>query len=148
MTNHSENPIGEDIWRGPDAKDPIINLYRDSFPDFARLIRRMGRTPDEAQNACHDALLIYLEHENGGKLQVRSSPKAWLLGTARICWLHTKSKETLLPANLDLAEYETESKAEEEREQTLLQSLMKTGKKCMELLKAFYYDNRSMQDIA
>lgn len=44
-------------------EDPIITLYRDSF---------------------HDALLIYLEKERAGKRHLHASPKAYLLGTARI----------------------------------------------------------------
>ncbi len=30
-------------------EDPITSLYRDSFPDFARMIRRMGGDPEEAK---------------------------------------------------------------------------------------------------
>ena len=36
----------------------------------------------------------------------------------------------------------------EEREQSVLASLERTGKKCLRLLKAFYYDHLSMDDIA
>ena len=130
------------------TQDPIIDLYRDSFPDFARMIRRMGGSLDEAKDAFHDALLIYMEKEKAGQLQVRSSRKAYLLGTAKICWLHARDKGTPipLPENFDPAEVVDEGA--EEREQSLLESLVRSGRKCMELLKAFYYDRCSMQDIA
>jgi DNA-directed RNA polymerase specialized sigma24 family protein len=129
-------------------EDPIVSLYRESFPDFARMVRRMGGTLEQAKDSFHDALVIYLEKEKAGKLHFHSSPKAYLLGTAKICWLHTLNKGSIQPlaAGFELAE--PEDTDTEEREQSLLDSLLRSGKKCMELLKAFYYDHRSLQDIA
>ncbi len=129
-------------------EDPITSLYRDSFPDFARMIRRMGGDPEEAKDAFHDALLIYMEREKAGKLNLRTSPKAYLLGTARICWLHMRGNMPVseLPEGFEAAEPEDSNEAA--REQSLLRSLVSSGKKCMELLKAFYYDHCPMQDIA
>jgi DNA-directed RNA polymerase specialized sigma24 family protein len=127
-------------------EDPIIQLYRDSFPDVARMIRRKGGTLEEAKDAFHDALLIYMEKEKAGRLQLHSSPKAYLLGTARICWLRARGATVALPEAFDAAE--PEDMDIEEREQSLRASLVSSGKKCLELLKAFYYDHCSMQDIA
>ena len=127
-------------------EDPIIRLYRDSFPDVARMIRRKGGTLEEAKDAFHDALLIYMEKEKAGRLQLHSSPKAYLLGTARICWLRARGATVTLPETFDAAE--PEDADIEEREQRLQVSLVRSGKKCIELLKAFYYDHCSMQDIA
>lgn len=125
---------------------PIIQLYRDSFPDVARMIRRKGGTLEEAKDAFHDALLIYMEKEKAGRLQLHSSPKAYLLGTARICWLHARGATVALPEAFDAAE--PEDAGIEDTEQNLRASLVRSGKKCLELLKAFYYDHCSMLDIA
>jgi DNA-directed RNA polymerase specialized sigma24 family protein len=130
------------------SDDRITSLYRDSFPDFARMIRRMGGNLEEAKDAFHDALLIYMERDKAGKLNLHSSPKAYLLGTARICWLHRRSNEPVSELPEGFEAVEPEDTNEEEREKSLLESLIKSGKKCMELLKAFYYDHCSMQDVA
>jgi DNA-directed RNA polymerase specialized sigma24 family protein len=127
--------------------DSIIQLYRDSFPDVARMVRRKGGTLEEAKDAFHDALLIYMEKEKAGRLQLRSSPKAYLLGIARICWLRARGATVRLPEAFDVAEPEEDTDMEE-MEQSLRSSLVRSGKKCIELLKAFYYDHCSMQDIA
>jgi DNA-directed RNA polymerase specialized sigma24 family protein len=127
-------------------EDPIIQLYRDSFPDVARMIRRKGGTLEDAKDAFHDALLIYMEKEKAGRLQLHSSPKAYLLGIARICWLRARGATVALPEAFDAAE--PEDAGIEEREQSLRASLVRSGKRCLELLKAFYYDHCSMQDIA
>ena len=127
--------------------DLMIQLYRDSFPDLARMVRQKGGTLEEAKDAFHDALLIYMEKEKAGRLQLRSSPKAYLLGIARICWLRARGATVSLPEAFDVAETEQDMDMEA-MEQNLLSSLMKSGKKCLELLKAFYYDHCSMHDIA
>jgi DNA-directed RNA polymerase specialized sigma24 family protein len=134
-------------------EDPIVILYRDSFPDFARIVRRMGGNLEQAKDSFHDALLIYLEKQKAGKLQVHSSPKAYLLGTARICWLKAQEKGSVaqLPEGLEPAAWVDrgpEDAESEEREKDLLDSLLRSGKKCIELLKAYYYDHCSMEDIA
>ena len=129
-------------------EDPIITLYREAFPHFARMVRTLGGTPEEAKDSFHDALVIYLERERAGQLNVHSSPTAYLLGTAKICWLHMRSGASFspLPDGFDSPEFI--DTAMEEREQSLLASLERTGKKCLRLLKAFYYDHLSMDDIA
>jgi DNA-directed RNA polymerase specialized sigma24 family protein len=129
-------------------EDPVLALYRDSFPDFARMVRRMGGSLDQAKDCFHDALIIYLEKEHAGRLQLHTTPKAYLLGTAKICWLQSLKAASTMPIPDNLKLMEQERGEEEEREKSLLQSLARSGKKCMELLKAFYYDNASMQDIA
>ncbi len=128
------------------TEDSIIQLYRDSFPAVAQMVRRKGGTLEEAKDAFHDALLIYMEKEKAGRLLLRSSPRAYLLGIARICWLRALGATVTLPDAFDVAEQD--DTALEEMEQTVLSSLARSGKKCIELLKAFYYDHCSMQDIA
>lgn len=128
--------------------DPVIALYRESFPDFARMVRRMGGSLEEAKDSFHDALLIYLEKEKAGTLQLHSSPRAYLLGTAKICWLHTRKKGAMLPLPEDLDAAMPEEPDPEEREKDLLVALKQSGQKCLELLKAFYYDHLSMDAIA
>ena len=128
--------------------DSIIELYREGFPDFARMVRRMGGSLEDAKDCFHDALLIYLEKGKAGKLQLHSSPRAYLLGTAKICWLHTRKKGVMLSLPEGFEATTPEDPDTEEREKKLLDSLQKSGKKCLELLKAFYYDDCSMDNIA
>jgi DNA-directed RNA polymerase specialized sigma24 family protein len=131
--------------------DALLSLYRTAFPDCARMIHRMGGTLEQAKDSFHDALLIYMEKEKAGTLRLRSSPKAYLLGTAKICWLRAQDKRSTLPltGEHEPAEPgETDHEELEERESTLLKSLQKAGQKCLELLSAFYYDHCSLQDIA
>ncbi|GGB11424.1 RNA polymerase sigma factor [Puia dinghuensis] len=130
-------------------EDHLVSLYRESFPDFARMVRRMSGTLEQAKDSFHDALLIFMEKEKAGKLHLHSSPKAYLIGIAKICWLRTLNNDPHLPLPEGFEAPQPEEEADkEEREKSLLESLQKSGKKCLELLKAFYYDHCSMPDIA
>ena len=129
-------------------EDPIITLYREAFPHFARMVRTLGGTPEEAKDCFHDALLIYLERERAGKLKLHSSPTAYLLGTGKICWLQKRSRGSFSPLPEGFDSSEAPEPDLEEREQSLLASLERTGRKCLQLLKSFYYDHLSMDDIA
>ena len=129
-------------------EDPLLSLYRSAFPACARMIRRMGGTLEQARDSFHDALLIYMEKEKAGNLHLRSTPTAYLLGTAKICWLRAQDNRAILPLPEEFESVEPGEQAEEEREGVLLESLQKAGKKCLELLSAFYYNHCSLQDIA
>ncbi len=136
-----------------EMEDPMTGLYRESFPHFARMVRRMGGSLEEARDAFHDALLIYMERERAGRLRLSHSPQAYVLGTAKNCWLRERGGETMeqVPAGFEATgadEGNEEMEEVEEREKSLLRSLIRSGRKCMELLKAFYYEHRSMDEIA
>lgn len=129
-------------------EDPLTNLYRSAFPDCAKMIHRMGGTSEQAKDCFHDALLIFLEKQKAGTLRLQSSAKAYVLGTAKICWLRSLDRSTDLPLPEGFEPIEVGEPDQEEKESILLESLQRTGKKCLELLSAFYYENFSLQDIA
>lgn len=129
-------------------EDRLVNLYRFAFPGCAKMIHRMGGTLEQAKDCFHDALLIFLEREKAGTLRLQSSPAAYLLGTAKICWLRSLNEGKTLPLPNGFEPVETEEENSEEKEGALLQYLQAAGKKCLELLSAFYYEHCSMQDIA
>ncbi|HYE54480.1 MAG TPA: sigma-70 family RNA polymerase sigma factor [Chitinophagaceae bacterium] len=135
-------------------EDTMEQLYRDSFPAAARLLQRMGATLEDARDAFHDALLIYLEKTRQGSVTIRTSPKAYIVGTARIIWLHTRKDvdanqdiDSLLPQ--EVADYlADEASCEESKEKAVVGYLRMAGQKCMEILKAFYYLNLPLSQIA
>lgn len=127
--------------------ESLVELYREVFPEAARLIKRLGGNSEEAKDAFHDALLIYLEREAKGVLQIHVSAKAYLLGTAKILWLHSKNQYfDALPEDVEAFADEEIEAADEEK--NVLPYLLLAGQKCLHMLKAFYYDNLSLRQIA
>ncbi|NML23145.1 sigma-70 family RNA polymerase sigma factor [Pseudoflavitalea sp. G-6-1-2] len=130
----------------------MLQLYRETFPAVAAMLRDLGADPESAKDLFHDALIIYLEKHHAGTLHIDHTPAAYLKGIARNLW--RRSFRHQLPLT-SLDEPSAEELYYEENQQdqylittSLLHLLQTTGKKCMQLLQAFYYDQQNMEEIA
>lgn len=121
----------------------FIELYKNVFPAVARYVSKMGGTFDEAKDIFHDALVIWYEKAFGGEVM---NEKAYLMGIAKHLWL--KSYSLHIP-NVALAGFDREIEEENEPSESKILSFLQTaGKKCMDLLRLFYYDELPLAEIA
>jgi DNA-directed RNA polymerase specialized sigma24 family protein len=124
----------------------FINLYKSSFPNVARYVSKMGGSFDEAKDIFQDALVIYYEKEVSDSLSVAINEKAYLMGIAKHLWLkkhHVDSKEVSLDG------FDVESETEAQPSDNKIFSFLQTaGKKCMDLLRSFYYDQLPLTEAA
>jgi DNA-directed RNA polymerase specialized sigma24 family protein len=127
-------------------------LYRESFPSVAQTVARLGGDLDAAKDVFHDALVIYIEKQQTQTLNIKTSPKAYLTGIAKILWIRKFNLETrhisLDDSGDDLAIADDFYETEKTTPQKILNYLESAGKKCLELLQAFYYEQKSIQEIA
>lgn len=129
-------------------EENLTNLYKLAFPAIAKYISRMGGSFEEAKDVFQDALLVYYE-KNIVSSKILSNDIGYLVGISKNLWLkryrdsnqHTVSLD---PAVTDLISEQQPSPASKR----LLRFLEVAGKKCMELLKAYYYDQMSLTEIA
>ncbi len=90
--------------------------------------------------------MVYYEKLVIHNFNPEKSDKAYLYGIAKNKWLTYCAKRMRYESltNLDvIAEKEQELKT-----QKLIQHLKQTGKKCMDLLQAFYYEKLTMAQLA
>jgi len=130
----------------------LTNIYRDTFPQVAATVHRLGGNLDTARDLFHDALVIYLEKRRNNTLDIRVSVKAYLTGIVKILWVR-KFKQDSRQRPLDNMEEQLGIPEDfyapaPERATRLLHYLQAAGRKCLQLLQAFYYEQRSMQEIA
>src|SRR5206468_3897790 len=116
----------------------FIALYKSTFPIVARYVSKMGGSFDEAKDIFQDALIIYYEKAIAGCADIKTSEKAYLSGIAKHLWLKKFSDNThKVPIEgFDIA---TDEKYEQISDSKILNFLQTAGKKCMELLRSFYY---------
>lgn len=125
----------------------FIELYKKAFPGVAKYIGENGGSFDEAKDIFQDALVIYYEKIRANKIDIRTSEKAYLMGIAKYLWIKkfNSNKET---GNIE----EEKNIADQQQETTsgskLLELLTTAGTRCMELLRAFYYDKLDIAAIA
>ena len=127
----------------------FITLYQKVFPAVARYVSKCGGSFDEAKDVFQDALLNYYEKSRSANADIQSSEGAYIYGTARYLWIR-RYKEGQQTTQLD------DSTAEDIAGETiiplandkLLNFLETAGKRCMELLRSFYYDQLPMTKLA
>lgn len=135
-----ENGIAE-------RKALFMQLYQQAFPLVARYVSQRGGSFDDAKDLFQDTLVIYYEKLDTAPVTLRYSERSYLLGIAKHLWAkksqqlhrHTTWEESLN----GLVEENTKTSSSEK----LLDLLHTSGQKCMELLRAFYYDKLPLSQI-
>lgn len=124
----------------------FIALYKNAFPVVARYVSKMGGSFDEAKDIFQDALVIYYEKATSGLLALKTNEKAYLMGIAKHLWLKKHHDDSKL-VSIDGLDAENKEEAQF-ADHKILRFLETAGKKCMELLKSFYYDQLPLADAA
>ncbi|MDN5287557.1 MAG: polymerase subunit sigma-70 [Mucilaginibacter sp.] len=127
----------------------FIALYQKVFPAVAKYVSKHGGSFDEAKDVFQDALVSYYEKIRSADAAINSSEGAYIYGTARYLWIKRykeNNQTTLLDNNyiINIADEPDTTLAEDK----LLTFLSTTGKRCMELLRSFYYDQLPMTKVA
>lgn len=125
----------------------FISLYKSAFPAVARYISKMGGSFDEAKDIFQDALVVYYERSAAAGFVISSNEKSYLLGIAKYLWFNKHRENN---KNLPMGDIEVEADEDDESPSAgkLMYYLQTAGKKCMELLRAFYYDRLHLTDAA
>ena len=125
-------------------------LYETAFPAVAAFVSKMNGSFQDAKDIFQDALVIYFEKSGGPTFGVVSMPERYILGIAKHLWIR-KFKEDRKIISLDSLE-STISIPEDYfpslHSNRLLQILENTGKKCMDLLRGFYFEKLTMREMA
>ncbi|MDB5017863.1 MAG: polymerase subunit sigma-70 [Mucilaginibacter sp.] len=125
----------------------FITLYKTAFPAVARYVSKMGGSFDEAKDIFQDVLVIYYEKVAGSSVNFKTSEKAYLTGIAKHLWLK-KYGDNRLHTSIDGIDI-TNTEDEEQPSSTKIMHYLETaGKRCMDLLRSFYYDQLPLADVA
>jgi DNA-directed RNA polymerase specialized sigma24 family protein len=118
-------------------------LYERCFPMVAAFVSKMRGTLQDAQDIFHDALVIYHEKMLKNDLQIKISPEAYTLGIAKHLWVRkfNHDKKNMSFNDLELTISIPDDYFPSVNEKRLMRLLEATGKKCLELLSAFYFDS-------
>lgn len=127
----------------------FMQLYQQAFPLVAKYVHTMGGSFEEAKDVFQDALVIYYEKLASSGVTLQYSERSYILGIAKHCWAKKNkgnNRYTSLPDSLQgIAIEETAGSSSAGK---LLELLHTSGQKCMELLRAFYYDKLPMHKLA
>lgn len=125
-------------------------LYEQVFPAVARFVSKMGGSLDDAKDIFQDALVIFYEKNADPDFTISISQEAYIMGISKHLWLRKLNKDN---RHVQLDDYEKEISIPadyfpDHNSTLLLKFLERAGKKCMDLLRAFYYEKLSMKELA
>jgi len=129
-------------------KELFIGLYKKAFPAVAKYISKKGGNFHEAKDIFQDALIVYYEKLVNGSINLNSDEQSYLMGISKHLW-SKRFKENIKYAPFNIGEdVFIEQDNLTPSSDKLLYYLETTGQKCMDILRAFYYDNWPVTKIA
>ncbi|MGS2763255.1 RNA polymerase sigma factor [Sinomicrobium sp. M5D2P9] len=130
----------------------FLDLYKSFFPDVAAYVRKRGGTLDCARDIFQECLVVYYEQVIASDSRYVRNEKAYLMGVAKKLWYRMYAEGKRFSG-----EEERNGFAENNYEMPLpeisvsvniMEYLDQAGRKCMDMLRAFYYDNYNMKEMA
>ena len=126
------------------------DLYENAFPAFARFAARRNASFDDAKDIFHDALVIFYEKSQEPDFSIRISEQAYLVGIAKHLWIRKFNQDRRSISMNELGSQTTipADHFPTVNETRLLNFLERSGKRCLELLREFYYEKTPLRQIA
>lgn len=138
-----------EITAAKSREEFFTDMYRETFPAVARFVATHGGSADDAKDIFQDALIIYYELTTERRSTIQVSDSAYLLGIAKHVWIR-KYKRGKVTVSLDHLEQTIQLPEDyfKQHDQSLLTLLEHAGKKCLDLMRAFYYDRIPLNEIS
>jgi DNA-directed RNA polymerase specialized sigma24 family protein len=126
----------------------FMELYQNTFPKVARFVANRGGSFQDVKDIFQDSLVIFYEKKVETSFDINISDESYLIGIAKHLWIR-KFKDDQRKVGLDAMEKSISIPEEyfDPSDNKLVSILELTGKKCLTLLRAFYYDNFSLEHI-
>lgn len=137
-----------DVHIEEEREQLFTQLYEGTFSQVARFVANRGGSFQDSKDIFHDALVILYEKMVHQKLGAEVKPEFYLVGIAKHLWIRKFKDDHKKVALDDIEKNITVPENYFETSENRLTSLLElTGRKCLELLRAFYYDNLPLQQI-
>lgn len=124
----------------------IMEWYKEVFPIAASHIQRKGGNLEEAKEVFQEAIVIYYEKLMSKDFRPIVSDKAYLMGIVKKRWLK-QYRKIIGEESIESIEMADE-KLQMPLANKLLEYLLKSGERCMDLLQSFYYERLTMKQVA
>lgn len=136
----------------------ITYVYDKCKKNALGFLRQSGADYDNAEDIYQDAVIVFYEKVQEGNFEKRSSIQTYLNSVCRFKWLNTirDKKEFITDSDFVFDEsitddFETFGEEKETRIgliETQLLKLKAKGGKCYDILYAYFYENKKMENIA
>lgn len=147
-----------DILRGIANRDNkvILQLYKLHYPSIERMVINNSGSKDQAKDIFQEVVMVLYDKVTQQGFVLGCKLKTFLYAVCRRLWLKQLSKKENSHFSIEQDGYDTASDYEEDIQSYLEQekqfsrmddALQLLGEPCQSILRDFYIQNKSMQDI-
>lgn len=138
-------------------KRSVEEIYKHNYNLIQTLIVNNSGTADDAKDIFQEAMVVLYEKARSGSFELNCQIRTYLYAVAKRLWLKRLQQSnrfvtdwggddgmSAVSAEEDLTEHE----GKDAEYEMMHQSINKLGEPCKSILEAFYFQKKSMQDIA
>ena len=139
---------------GGDRK-AIDYIYKRHYKYISNWIVKNGGDEHDVEDICQESLIVLYEKSKSEEFRLTCRVSTYLFAIAKNLWYKKTQQNATIITEEDqdslTGNYQDDIKAQHEREvhyEQLDAAIVQLGEPCSSLIKAFYYGNKSMQNIA
>ncbi len=138
-------------------KKMLQQVYLSNFSSIEKLVTTNSGSTKDAEDIYQEAFIVFLDKINDPNFTLTCKIKTFLYSISRNLWLkELRKKSTGRVSSIedhheyiaDLASYIEEEDIQDDRERMVMGALNKMGDPCKRLLYLYYFNNKSMLEIA
>ena len=137
-------------------KKSVEEIYKHNFNLIQALIVNNSGTAEDAKDVFQEAMVVLYEKARSGNFELNCQIRTYLYSVCKRLWLKKLQQSNRFisdpgdegMANVPVDDDLTEHDEKETEYEMMHQSINKLGEPCKSLLEAFYFQKKSMQDIA
>jgi RNA polymerase sigma factor (sigma-70 family) len=130
-------------------------IYRENFRVIENLVIKNNGSADEARDIFQEAMIVLYENARSGSFTLSCKMKTYIYAVCRRLWLKRLQMLNRYHNGLETSDVavdvDNEVEAYEKRNvdlDVMEEALSKMGEPCKSLIEAFYFQKRSMPEIA
>lgn len=127
----------------------LKGLYMDIYPKFESLAKRYDLDAPASADLFHEAFIVLIRNIRDGKFRNESNISTYLYAICKNMLNNSARKIKIMKQEFDdNISVETEVNASNEVETLVKKELANMKEDCKELLRLFYFENRSWKEVA
>lgn len=125
----------------------IAKLYKEYKAGFILFLKRYGLSNEELADIYQDSFIVLMENAQKGYLDnLKADIKTYLFSIGKFKVFKELKKPTELP-EVDWYGMEEEFETHQESVEKLELAIPKLGKRCFDILRLFYYEEKKLDEI-
>lgn len=136
-------------------EEALVELFRQNRRPVTSLVTRNRGSEDDAEDVLQEAMVVLWERVRSGSFEYQAKLSTFIYATAKNIWFRRLARHRReLPATEETFDVATDDASplveleENERALAVQKAMEQIGNPCRDLLLLFYWEERSMEEIA